>query len=158
LLRHADPEVREEAAWLLALNSEEAKPADTATVLDVLGMEEEPAVRRRLYAALDSSAAPYADALLAAIAAEEAPSVRLSGYQALAAMAAGEPAGQVAPLFDAQVVDELAQMALGAPEYQYRFEAVVVLKTAQTAGATAALARLAQTASDSRIAQAAALP
>jgi hypothetical protein len=49
-------------------------------------------------------------------------------------------------------------MALNAPEYQYRFEAVVVLKTAHTAGATAALAVIAAGASDSRIAQAAALP
>ncbi len=73
-------------------------------------------------------------------------------------MAAAEPGGQVAPLFDAQVVGELAQMALDAPEYQYRFEAVVVLKTARTVGATAALARIAASASDSRIAQAAAVP
>jgi hypothetical protein len=73
-------------------------------------------------------------------------------------MAAAEPGGQVAPLFDAQVVGELSQMALNAPEYQYRFEAVVVLKTAHTAGATAALAQIAAAAADSRIAQAAAMP
>jgi hypothetical protein len=158
LLRHADAEVREEAAWLLALNSDGATSADTQTVLEVLGTEDEAAVRRRLYAALDASAAPYASRILTAIVAEEAASVRLSGYQALAGMAAAEPGGQVAPLFDAQVVGELSQMALNAPEYQYRFEAVVVLKTAHTAGATAALAQIAAAAADSRIAQAAAMP
>jgi hypothetical protein len=158
LLRHASADVREEAAWLLALNSEETTPAETKTILEVLGTESEPAVRRRLYSALDPSAAPYASSILSAAVAEEAASVRLSGYQALAGMAAAEPDGQVAPLFDAQVVGELAQMALNSTEYQYRFEAVVVLKTARTAGATAALARIAAGAADSRIAQAAAAP
>jgi hypothetical protein len=109
LLRHADPDVREEAAWLLALNSEGATAADTQTLLEVLGSEDEAAVRRRLYAALDASAAPYASSILAAVVAEEAASVRLSGYQALAGMAAAEPTGQVAPLFDTQVVRELTR-------------------------------------------------
>jgi hypothetical protein len=159
LLRHAAADVREEAAWLLALNSDETTPADTQTILEVLGTEDEAAVRRRLYSALDASASPYASSILTAIVAEEAASVRLSGYQALAGMAAAESSSQtVGPLFDAQVVGELAQMALNAPEYQYRFEAVVVLKTAHTAGANAALARIAAGASDSRIAQAAAMP
>jgi hypothetical protein len=158
LLQHADADVREEAAWLLAVNSEETTAEDMRTVLQLLGTEEEPAVRRRLYAALDEGAAPYADGVLAALRAEEAVAVRLSGYQALASMAAAEPDGRVGPLFDSNVVGELTDTALNAPEYQYRFESVVVLKSARTAGATAALARIAAEASDARIAQAAAVP
>jgi hypothetical protein len=158
LLQHADADVREEAAWLLAVNSDETTAEDMRTILQLLGTEEEAAVRRRLYAALDEGAAPYADGVLAALRAEESVAVRLSGYQALAGMAAALPNGQVGPLFDANVVAELTDTALNAPEYQYRFESVVVLKSARTAGALAALERIAATASDARIAQAAAVP
>ncbi len=158
LLQHADPDVREEAAWLLAVNSEETTAEDMRAILQRLAAEDEPAVRRRLYGALDEDAAPYAEGIVAALRAEESVAVRLSGYQALAAMATAQPAGPVASLFDAQVVNELTDTALNAPEYQYRFEALVVLKGARTAGAAAALARVAAQASDPRIAQAAAAP
>jgi len=158
LLQNADADVREEAAWLLTMNSEEATPEDIRTVLATLGKEEDAAVRRRLYSALGEAAAPYADSIVAAVRAEEATSVRLSGYQSVATMAAADDGGSVDNLFDNQVVGELERTALSAPEYQYRFEAVVALKTARTAGAAAALARIAAGAADPRIAQAATVP
>jgi len=152
LLQHADADVREEAAWLLAVNSDETTAEDMRTILQLLGTEDEAAVRRRLYAALDEGAVPYADGVLAALRAEESMAVRLSGYQALAGMTMADTAGHVGQIFDAQVVGELTDTALNASEYQYRFESVVVLKSARTAGAAAALARIAAEASDSRIA------
>lgn len=158
LLQNADAEVREEAAWLLALNADDVTPEDVQAVLSALSKEEDAAVRRRLYSALGEAASPYAESIVAAIRTEEALSVRLSGYQAIAGMAGAQEAGPVDGLFDGQVVAELEETALSAPEYQYRFEAVVALKTARTAGAMAALARIAAAASDARIAQAAAVP
>ena len=114
-------------------------------------------MRRRLYSALSEAAAPYAEGIVAAVRAEEATSVRLSGYQALAGMTAAESGGVVAQLFDGQVVPELEQTALTATGFQYQFEAVVALKAARTPGAAAALSRIAAASTDSRIAQAAAL-
>ncbi|NLF18639.1 MAG: hypothetical protein GX595_15515 [Lentisphaerae bacterium] len=158
LLQSPVAEVREEAAWLLTLNADEITAEEVPTLIEALGREPEAAVRRRLYSALGEAAAPYAEVLVEAIRTEESSAVRLSGFQAVASMAAADDQGAIDRLFDGQVAAELEQTALGAAEYQVRFEAVVVLKTARTPGAVAALQRLAASADDPRIAQAAALP
>ena len=154
LLSHASSEVREEAAWVLSVNA--ADHPVSREVLEALRSEADPAVRARLFEALGADASEYAETILTLVQKEEAPSVRIKGYQALAQMASANPSGQAGRLFDANAVPELSENALTAPEYSIRFGSFVALRTARTSGAAEAIRRLAAEAGDRRIADAAA--
>lgn len=155
LLGHEDADVRDEAAWLIALNVDE-QPSLVPDVLTALKAETDPAVRSRLYGALGGETAAEAQTILQMAQAEAYASTQIAGYKALGRMAAADGNGAAAQLFDAQAVPILTDAALNSPDFQIRFGAFVALRLARTEEATLAIRRLAAEAGDRRIAEAAA--
>lgn len=152
-LGDADPEVRAGAAWALSATLESGRA--TELLLTHLSSEPDPAVRSRLYQALGNQEAFDAAAVIPVVQQETRPDVRLSGLDFLGQACRDNPSPAVLEFFDTVALPELKTIALQAEDAHSRLAAVIALRRASTAGATAALADIAMLSTDPKVAEAA---
>ena len=112
-------------------------------------------VRRRLYEALLPQSEIPAERLLPSVLEEDDIAARVAGFNALANAAAQGSSGTFAATFDRQIVPELLRIAMSENSVNIRMRAVFALRRAQTDAAQAALAEIADHASNPQIAEAA---
>jgi hypothetical protein len=133
----ASAEIRASAAWAIAAHGEVGSLGPRLTAM--VEVESEPDVRRRLYEALLVQNELPAGRLLTRIDAEEDPSARIAGFNALGRAARLEPASAIARAFDTQVVPELLRTATTANSTNLQMRAVFALRRAGTPAARQAL-------------------
>jgi HEAT repeat protein len=149
----ADADVRASAAWAVSIHG---RYRDLAPVLtEMIEAEPDEDVRRRLYEALIPQSEIPAERLLPSVLEEDDIAARVAGFNALANAIAQTSSGQFASTFDQQIVPELLQIATSDNTINIRMRAVFALRRAQTAAAQAALAEIANHASNPQIAEAA---
>lgn len=145
--RHEDPEVREAAAWSLALREDVQKVA--AQLTEQLASESDPEVRSRLYHAVDASGAEV-ESLWNQVIREKDQSAFLAGAGMLA-REVSSPESTLASRFDRDAVPPLKTIALESPDFGTQLKAINTLGRANSPQAQAALKEIYASNSDPRI-------
>jgi HEAT repeat protein len=152
-LNNSDAEIRQAAAW--ALSAMENPVAAGPQMLAFIQQETDPAVRARLYQALDGQSDADARAVLALARSETDPIARLAAFEFLAGALRTSPGSEIASFFNQTAIPELKQRALESAQVQDRLSAVLILRRAQTAAAAEALREIAAGSPDQKVADAA---
>jgi hypothetical protein len=136
-----DPELRAAAARALADLEE---PGDSSVdLLLLLDAEESAEVRGALYEAIANQSGAPVDRVLRAAASESDPTVRLQGFQSVAALLPSRSDERLAADFDLLALPELRDRARSGGSRASRIAALNALKAAATPGTTNALRDLA---------------
>ena len=139
--READ--VREMAAW--ALSTQAPGGALGSKIAQMLPLEPEPDVRRRLYESLLVQAENPSESVLQVIEQEDDPAARVAAMNAAGDAVGRKQSSSLAATFDSQMVPELQAVALGNSSPNLRMRAVFALRRAGTPAALTALANISQT-------------
>lgn len=138
-----DADVREMAAW--ALSTQEPGGTLGLRIADMLHVEPEADVRRRLYEGLLVQAENPAASLLSLICQEEDPAARVAGMNAVGDAIGRGASSSLSSCFDSQMVPELQSVALGNSSLNLRMRAVFALRRAGTPASTNALTLISRT-------------
>ena len=147
-----DPNVREEAAWALAIQGKDSNLGNE--LVQMAFKEEEPDVRRRLYEALLGQSENPAEALLPSIKKETDVAARVAGFNAVADAVKRGKSTALTTEFNGAIVQELQEIALSSETLNIRMRAVFALRRAGTGPSDQALRIISET-HNPKIAQAA---
>jgi len=155
-LNNPNAEVRSAVVWSLitAGNESDISPQ----LVGALRQEPEPAVRARLYQALENQSSTNAMDLLPFIQNESDPTSRLAGLDFLAGSLRAATAPEVLTFFNQTAVPELQSNALNSDNSQARLASVLALNRAGTPEAIAALKVIVQKSTDQKVISAVRLP
>jgi len=145
-LYHQNSEVRASAAWALAVEDE---PGDISEeIREVLTVEREPEVRKRLYQALSNQEIEDIDSIAEIVFAESDLDARLAGYDLLAEHIGNSDDADLIEMFAEVAIPELQETALTANTLSSRLSAVISLKRANTEESSLALEEIIVQSSD----------
>jgi HEAT repeat protein len=152
-LADEDPEVRRTAARSLSTTSD-VNPV-VADIIACLKRETEPEVRIHLYRALEGYGRIDCDSVLALIREEPDHSVRLAGFNCLAAVVSNGASAAAIDFFDYSAVPELRQVAVHGDDLQLKLSSIIALQRSRTGRAEQALREIAKNAPETRVREAA---
>ena len=151
-LSSEDSDIREEAAWVLSAAEQPGNVSKDVQAL--LTVEQDPAVRRRLYQALENMENVDLAAVRAQLALDTDPQAKVSGYGLVLGDLKETPDPGLQKWATEVAIPDLSNIALTSDKANVRLEAVIALQKAGTPEAYAALQGIATVTKDQKILEA----
>jgi HEAT repeat protein len=152
MLYDEDRQVRADAAWALANREEPGDISKEAQAL--LAKEPDADVRKRLYQALGNQENVDIDIVMPTILNESDSDARLAGYDLLAKNVGSSENAGLKERFENTIVPELKATALSEETLNFKLNAIIALRRANTEQSRKALGEIAAQSKDSRVVQA----